>query len=84
MIKTARQLKDLIRNLSREKSADAIAEIRFSISSTLTLAPFTVASKSIVERASSPTIAATSIPPFRINLSRYSEREIRSRKRSII
>lgn len=27
MISTARQLKDLIRNLSREKSADAIREI---------------------------------------------------------
>ena len=61
-----------------------IDEIRFSISSTLTLAPFIVASKSIVERASNPTIAATNIPPFKINLSRYSEREIRSKKRSIM
>ena len=39
---------------------------------------------SIVERASRPTIAATSIPPLRINLSRYSEREMRSRNRSIM
>ena len=34
--------------------------------------------------ASRPTIAATSIPPLRMNLSRYSEREMRSRKRSIM
>ena len=47
-----------------------ISAIMFSTSSTLTLAPLTVASRSIVERASRPTIAATSIPPLRINLSR--------------
>ena len=58
--------------------------IMFSTSSMPTVAPFTVASMSIVERASRPTIAATSIPPLRMNLSRYSEREMRSRKRSIM
>ena len=58
--------------------------IIFSTSSMPTVAPFTVASMSIVERASRPTIAATSIPPLRMNLSRYSEREMRSRKRSIM
>ena len=47
-----------------------ISAIMFSTSSTLTLAPLTVASRSIVERASRPTIAATSIPPLRMNLSR--------------
>ena len=141
MIKTARQLKDLIRNLSKDKSADAqilmrnymmerflerislseyrdkfilkggmlvaamvgldarstmdidatvkgatvgIEEVENMIASMPTVAPFTVASMSIVERASRPTIAATSIPPLRMNLSRYSEREMRSRKRSIM
>ena len=121
MIKTARQLKDLIRNLSKDKSADAqilmrnymmerflerislseyrdkfilkggmlvAAMVGLDARSTMdidaTVAPFTVVSMSIVERASRPTIAATSIPPLRMNLSRYSEREMRSRKRSIM
>ena len=68
MIKTARQLKDLIRNLSKDKSADAQILMR----------------NYMMERASRPTIAATSIPPLRMNLSRYSEREMRSRNRSIM
>ena len=61
-----------------------IFDIIVSTSVRLTLAPFMVASKSIVALASRPTIAATSIPPFNINLSLYSDKEIRSKKRSII
>ena len=59
-------------------------EIIVSTSVKLTLVPFMVASRSMVALASKPTKAATSMPPFNINLSLYSDREIRSKKRSII
>lgn len=53
---------------------EMISSVKFSTSSTLTSAPLMVASRPIVERTSSPTIAATNIPLLRINLSRYAER----------
>ena len=43
----------------------------------------TVASMSIVERLSRPTIAEINVPPFNIRLLRYADRERRSRKRSM-
>ena len=45
---------------------------------------FTVVSISIVARVSRPTIAETSIPPFKMRLLRYGDRAIRSKKRPII
>ena len=61
-----------------------ISEIISLIWSTSTAAPRTVASMSMVERVSSPTMAATSIPPFKIKFSLNCESETRSRKRSIM
>lgn len=43
-----------------------------------------VASISIVVRVSMPTIAAMSMPPFRMKLCLYFEAAMRSKKRSII
>ena len=75
----------LTRNETPSSSGiDIIWDIIISTSSTLTLVPFMVASRSIVALASRPTIAATSIPPFNINWFLYSDKEIRSKKRSII
>ena len=45
---------------------------------------FNVVSKSIVARLSRPTMAATSIPPFKTNFSLYSEADSRISKRSNI
>ena len=46
--------------------------------------PRMVASKSIVVRASNPTIAAISIPPFKMNFSLYSDRAIRPHRHCLL